>query len=355
MDYFLKLAFVFSLLVFLGIFTFKFIIAKDLNGIDVINEESVSISDSSSLESEPGKVLSEDISVEAVIPSKEESEEEKKSSEEAGTEQEDEEKAKAELSSYETYPGEMLVLKVKNVEDGTAESDICKGINLYPNGSKGLAALIPIKYDKAPGDYTVTFKNTNYEETLKFKVLPKEFPRNDIEVEQETAEETVESQKANQEYSEKVQSLKWQNESYPMWEGKFKEPVKEYRLTSDFGEIRTVNGKESGRHGGMDFAAPTGTAVNAPAKGKVLFADFIDLTGNTVMIEHGMGLKTLYYHMDSIDVKAGGEVEEGDSIGKIGTTGFSTGPHLHFAVAVENIYVNPKSFFENDYRSYIDK
>lgn len=352
MDYFLKVAFLFSLLVFLGIFTLKFVVAKDLNGIDVVKEDTVGISEVSAAISGSESSSLEEASVEAVIPSEKESEEELK---ESGSMEEKAVKTTAELNTYETYPGEMLILKIKNAKDGKAESSICKGINLYPTPNGGLSALIPIKYDKSPGDYTVTFKNNDYEETLKFKVLPKDFPKTDIEVENETAEQTIENQKANDEYSQKVQSLKWQNESSPLWEGKFKEPVEKYKLTSDFGEIRTVNGKESGRHGGMDFAAPSGTPVSAPANGKVLFADFIALTGNTVMIEHGMGLKTLYYHMDSIDVSAGDEVKTGDSIGKIGTTGFSTGPHLHFAAAVENIYVNPKSLFENDYRSYIDE
>lgn len=350
MEYFLKLAFLFSLLAFLGIFTFKFIIAEDLNGIDVIKEQSLSTQALEPSESSEENSSKEDLA-ETAVSSVQESL--KQEIEQESPKQEELDKTEAELNSYETYPGEMLVLKVKNAKGGTAESDICDGINLYPAGEDALAALIPIKYDKAPGEYTVTFKNNDYEKTLKFKVLDKDFPRTDIEVEKETAAQTIENQKANDEYNQKVQSLKWNNESCPMWEGRFIEPVKDYRLTSDFGEIRTVNGKESGRHGGMDFAAPTGTPVFAPAGGRVLFADFIALTGNTVMIEHGMGLKTLYYHMDSIDVKAKDEVKSGDIIGKIGTTGFSTGPHLHFAVAVENVYVNPKSFFENDYRSYI--
>jgi murein DD-endopeptidase MepM/ murein hydrolase activator NlpD len=81
-------------------------------------------------------------------------------------------------------------------------------------------------------------------------------------------------------------------------------PVQGARVTTEFGMKRIVNGRLQERHGGIDLACPTGTPVSAAADGVVMFAEFIELTGNTVMIEHGMGLKTWYYHMDTLLVKA---------------------------------------------------
>ena len=79
----------------------------------------------------------------------------------------------------------------------------------------------------------------------------------------------------------------------------------------------------------------------ASNNGRVLIADSLIETGNTVVIEHGFGLKTWYYHMNELSVKTGDWVKQGDVIGKVGSTGFSTGPHLHFAASVNSVYINP--------------
>ena len=73
----------------------------------------------------------------------------------------------------------------------------------------------------------------------------------------------------------------------------------------------------------------------------MLFAGYLQLTGNTVLIEHGYGLKSWYYHMDSLDVSTGQMVEQGQIIGKVGSTGFSTGPHLHFAMRLNGTPIDP--------------
>lgn len=122
----------------------------------------------------------------------------------------------------------------------------------------------------------------------------------------------------------------------PLWSDAFLLPV-DGSLTSAFGFQRIVNGVPGERHSGIDLAAETGTPVLAANSGKVLFADFVALTGNTVCIEHGLGLKSWYYHMNSLNVTEGETVGRGQQIGSVGSTGFSTGPHLHFAISVWNV------------------
>ena len=130
------------------------------------------------------------------------------------------------------------------------------------------------------------------------------------------------------------------------WENPFLQPVSG-EITTQFGCIRYTNDDPTpSRHGGIDIAAKTGTDVLAANNGRVLFAERIQLTGNTVVIEHGYGLKSFYYHMDSLSVSAGDAVKKGDKIGEVGTTGYSTGPHLHFALAVNNVFVNPWTAFD---------
>lgn len=100
----------------------------------------------------------------------------------------------------------------------------------------------------------------------------------------------------------------------------------------------------SSYHKGEDLAAPIGTPVLSDGKGRVLLAENRIVTGNTVVIEHLPGVKTLYYHMDSIDVNRGDVVNRGTKIGEVGTTGFSTGPHLHWEVRFSTVPVDPKPF-----------
>lgn len=118
-------------------------------------------------------------------------------------------------------------------------------------------------------------------------------------------------------------------------------PVEHVTLTSDFG-MRThpvLGGRRA--HKGVDLAGPTGTPVYATADGTVGMAQWFSSYGNYVQIEHGAGLETRYGHLSGYTVEAGQKVHKGDLIGYIGSTGRSTGPHLHYEVRVDGEAVNP--------------
>ncbi len=126
------------------------------------------------------------------------------------------------------------------------------------------------------------------------------------------------------------------------WKGPFIIPVEGARISSTFGEKRFVNNaKNPTRHSGIDYAIACGTDVYASNAGIVEFADFLIMIGNTIVIDHGLGLKTYYEHMEDIVIKAGDIVEKGQLIGHVGTTGYSTGCHLHFQAMVKNQSINP--------------
>ena len=126
-----------------------------------------------------------------------------------------------------------------------------------------------------------------------------------------------------------------------LWEGAFRMPVSGEIITQ-YGEVRSYNGNPfEGHHAGIDIAAPLSRPVVAPARARVALIEKVQLRGNVVVLDHGLGVFTTYAHLSEINVQVGQEIAAGQPFAKVGTTGLSEGPHLHWELWVGGVNVDP--------------
>lgn len=126
----------------------------------------------------------------------------------------------------------------------------------------------------------------------------------------------------------------------PYFDSGFDWPAKGI-ISSIYGSQRILNGKPRHPHMGVDIAAPTGTPLHAPADGKITLSSDMVLSGNTVMIDHGYGLRSTVMHLHKVFVKQGELVKKGQVIGEVGQTGRATGPHVHWGMSWYNVRLDP--------------
>ncbi len=126
-----------------------------------------------------------------------------------------------------------------------------------------------------------------------------------------------------------------------IWRGKFTAPVGTTKAGTGFGARRIINGQPRSPHSGNDYSAPKGTPVIAVNAGKVALVGEFFFPGRLVILDHGIGLYTAYFHLDTIAVAEGERVERGQTLGTVGATGRATGPHLHFGAQVAGARIDP--------------
>ena len=254
--------------------------------------------------------------------------------------------AQFELSGLEFDPGELLVIYAQYLTTSdkvSVQSDLPFSPNFVPYGSREMIALVPLSYDLRAGQYTAALSVGENTQTFDITLKDKEFPVQNLTISDKIAEATR-NEESNKEFKEKIQPLLEARGTALLWSSAAEMPVPGAKRTTQFGTRRYINDDaNSYRHTGIDLAIARGTEIKAINNGKVIFSEKLIQTGNTILIEHGLGLISWYYHLDELRVVVGDDVKKGDILGTVGSTGFSTGPHLHLNLSVNGTYIDPNT------------
>lgn len=244
-----------------------------------------------------------------------------------------------EIKPQRTYPGDVIFVHAKNVQTVT----LFKKTYQLQLSSGSYVRFIPVPVETKPGVYPVQTSNPQVKTTI--TVAPKTFATDSITVSSQMNAMRQNTARIDADQKE-INVARSQSAKTAYFADTFQMPT-QGRLTTPYGYQRVVNGKPSNRHMAIDIANKQGTPIVASNHGRVVLAESLYLTGNTVIIDHGLTLFSIYAHMSKLDVKPGQQVAKGQLIGKIGTTGFSTGPHLHYGMLIGNTYINPNPFFQS--------
>lgn len=252
-------------------------------------------------------------------------------------------------SSRAMQPGELVVLTVSSeaplsaVHARAFNTDIT-GFAPSENDPQHWRVLIGIDLDVKLGRHPVVVTATSaagpLEATYQLTVVAKKFPTRTLKVDEAFVNPPASVQPRIAAEVKEQQAIWDAPAPERLWSAPFIRPVPQ-AANSAFGTRSVFNGQPRGAHGGADFLSPAGTPVKAPNAGRVVLAKDLYFSGNTVIIDHGLGLFSFLCHMSKLDVAVGDIVTPGQIVGLVGATGRVTGAHLHWTVKVSGARVDP--------------
>lgn len=247
------------------------------------------------------------------------------------------------LPSENAVPGGVKILRLDSTGPSLpyVDADGYRALVL-PDGSAWVAVVgIPLS---APlGMRQVIVHGTNGRQVIEYSVGNKQYASQSLKVAPRQVDlSAADLARVNQEKVRIDRALSQWTEPPPETL-RMTQPVPGPR-SSSFGSRRIFNGQARNPHSGMDIAAPSGTPVLAPIAGTVVDTGEYFFNGNTVFVDHGRGLISMYCHLSAVDVKPGQRLAAGTRIGAVGTTGRATGPHLHWGLSLNRAWVDPALF-----------
>lgn len=247
--------------------------------------------------------------------------------------------------------GEVLLVTVpvQDRPDRIEGQFLERTLTFFPLKDHMYAGLLGLDMQDRPGRYELTIEVVYPERTerrsLSVLVMKEEYPVQRLTLPSRMVDLDRKTLTRVETESKAVHKAFASFVPHPLWKGRFLEPV-QGEISGRFGSRRVINGQARKPHSGEDIAAPEGTPVLAMNDGMVrLTADHF-FSGKGVIVDHGLGLFSMYFHLSSVDVEHGQVVKKGQVIGKVGSTGRATGPHLHWGVRLNGSRVDPYSLLD---------
>jgi biotin carboxyl carrier protein len=245
-------------------------------------------------------------------------------------------------------PGEVVMLTIAST--GAVGSVRVHGLNRdylpFPVDSGTWNVLVGIDLGVTPGTYPILIEAGEgpapTRATHRLVVKPRKFPTRTLKVDEAFVTPPAEVLERIEREARALTELWKAPPSAKAWAGPFVRPVPE-AANSAFGTRSIFNGQPRDPHSGADFRSPAGTPVKAPNAGRVVLASARYFSGNTVVLDHGLSVFSLFAHLSEISVSEGSVVKPGDVVGRVGATGRVTGPHLHWSVRANGARVDPLS------------
>jgi murein DD-endopeptidase MepM/ murein hydrolase activator NlpD len=242
-------------------------------------------------------------------------------------------------SSSTARPGDVIVLTIDSTEPLRVRA-FNRDVPTFAAGKTRVRALVGVDLQIAPGPHRITIDAGKTQTTFPLRITPRKFPTRTLSVDPAFVNPPPDAVPRIERERQQLEHL-WETWTpAKLWDGPFVPPVPQ-PANSAFGTRTILNGEPRSPHSGADFASPAGTPIKAPNSGRVVLADALYYTGNTVVIDHGLGLYSLFAHLTELAVHTDDMVKTGDVVGTVGSTGRVTGPHLHWSVRLTGARVDP--------------
>ncbi len=255
----------------------------------------------------------------------------------------DAEAFRASISPAKVKQGDAFIIRVKGAAGSKPPVAVFNNKSFYFSGcGEGcFAAIGAVGLDTKPGKYSIEFISDEGRSELNFVVSRADFPTIYMTLPEEKVFLSLEDQARADREAERL-NLIWQTVSDKLWEGNFIMPL-DTKISTVFGTKRIMNRKKTSVHKGVDLKGKGGEAVKAFNSGRVVLAEELFFGGNTVILDHGQGVFSIYMHLSMFKTAVGDAVPKGEIIGLVGSSGRATGPHLHFGVKIRDVNSNPVS------------
>jgi len=249
----------------------------------------------------------------------------------------------AEVLPSEISSGESFVIKVTRTKISKGPIASLNGKQFYFSsyGEGFFIAIGAIGIETKPGVYTIMLEVGKKKKKLRLLVKRTSYQTLSLTLPEDKVFLSTENLRRAKIEDKKIKSI-CQTVSDRIWEGSFILPLGN-EITTAYGTKRIINKKIISVHRGIDIKGQEGQEVKASNRGRIVLSGELFFGGNTVIIDHGNGIYTIYMHLSKFNVESGDIVSKGDVIGLVGSSGRSSGPHLHFGIKVTDININPVS------------